>query len=96
MLGCRIDQDGLRSATPTFYLTLLRWEEVTSVRRSWGMPYYIVRGSGSFASFSTIPHRFYLKDPNQLIELINKYAPKGHPIRKALHLTEGHHASDEA
>jgi len=95
MLGCRIDRDGLRSATPTLYLSLLRWEDVTSVRRSWGTPYYMVRGSGAFVGFVTLPHPFFLKDPNQLIELVCKYAPEGHPVRNALLLDKPRHGSTE-
>lgn len=84
MLSCRISRDGLRPAAPTLYQRVLRWEEIVSVRRSIGSPFYVARGPGIFGSFCVLPSRFLLKHPDKLRELLDRYAPADNIVRKTL------------
>jgi hypothetical protein len=80
MLRCKIDQDGLRSAVPTFYQTLLRWEEVKVVS-TYGAPFYVF-SSGGLGGYCILPRRFLLKRPEILKQFVEQYAPKDNIIRK--------------
>ncbi|HZQ48344.1 MAG TPA: hypothetical protein VFC07_15110 [Verrucomicrobiae bacterium] len=82
MLRCKIGRDGLRSAVPTFYQRVLRWEDI-SVVRSFASPFYVVRCS-AFGPFCILPRRFLLKRPDSLREFIDQYAPADNIVRKKL------------
>ncbi|MGO8766330.1 MAG: hypothetical protein ACLQSR_14485 [Limisphaerales bacterium] len=82
MLRCKIGRDGLRSAVPTFYQRVLRWEDI-SIVRGFASPFYVVRCS-SFGPFCILPRRFLLKRPDSLREFIDQYAPAENIVRKKL------------
>lgn len=84
MLSCRIGREGLRPAAPTLYRTVLRWEDIVTVRRAIGSPLYVARGPGLFGVFCVLPPRFLLKNPDSLRELIDRYAPVDNIVRKKL------------
>ena len=44
VLRCKIGCDGLRSAVPTFYQYVLRWEDIAVVR-GFVTPFYVVKSS---------------------------------------------------
>jgi hypothetical protein len=58
MLRCKIGQDGLRPAVPTFYQEVLRWEDISAVR-GFASPFYVVKSS-AFGPFCILPRRFLL------------------------------------
>lgn len=79
MLRCKIGRDGLRSAVPTFYQHVLRWEDITVVR-GLAMPFYVVKAS-AFGPTCILPRSFLLKQPSSLREYIDQYAPAGNILR---------------
>jgi len=80
MLRCKISQDGLRPAVPTFYQQLFRWEDIAVVR-GFATPFYVLRSS-AFGPFCILPRRFFLKRPESLKTLLEKYAPADNIVRK--------------
>jgi len=82
MLRSKISHEGLCSAVPTFYQQVLRWEDVAVVRGI-GSPFYLVKGR-AFGASAILPHRFLLKRPSSLKELIEQYAPADNIVRKKL------------
>jgi len=86
MLRCKIDSEGLWSAVPTFYQRVLRWDDVTAVRRSSVFvrgPFYLVQGR-ALGEFCLLPRPFLLKHPERLKQLIQEYAPADNIVRKEL------------
>ena len=83
MLRCKIGHDGLRSAVPTLYQRLLRWEDVAVVR-GFGSPFYFIRGRAFGGGHCILPRRFLLKRPDSFRELIDQYAPADNIVRKKL------------
>ena len=90
MLRCKIGRDGLRSAVPTFYQRVLRWDDI-SIVRGFASPFYVVRCS-EFGPFCILPRRFLLKRPENLREFIDEYAPADNIIRKELAVHQAAHA----
>jgi hypothetical protein len=82
MLRCKIGYDGLRPAVPTFYKSVVRWEDISSIQ-GFGIPFYVVRGRG-FGGQCMLPRRFLLKRPDCLKELIEEYAPEDNILRQKL------------
>jgi hypothetical protein len=82
MLRCKIGNEGLRPAVPTFYQRVLRWEDITVVR-GFGSPFYSVR-CRAFGGQCLLPRAFLLKRPDSLRELIKRYAPEENIVRKTL------------
>jgi hypothetical protein len=82
MLRCKIGRDGLRSAVPTFYQRVLRWEDISDVR-GFASPFYVVKSS-TFGPFCILPRRFLLKRPDSLREFIDQYAPADNIVRRKL------------
>ena len=82
LLRCKIGQDGIRPALPTFYHRVLRWEDISSVQ-GFASPFYIVRYR-AFGGKCLLPRRFLLKRPDCLREYINQYAPTDNIVRKKL------------
>lgn len=82
MLRCKIGHDGLRSAVPTLYQQVLRWEDIAVVRGV-GCPFYFVRGR-AFKGHCVLPRRFLLKRPDSLRKVIEQYAPADNILRKKL------------
>ncbi|HWC60220.1 MAG TPA: hypothetical protein VHC44_11050 [Verrucomicrobiae bacterium] len=81
---CKISREGLCSAAPTFYQTILRWGDIVAVRTTLrGSPFYLIRGS-RLGEFCVLPRRFLLKNPESLNELIERYAPADNIVRKEL------------
>ena len=83
MLRIKIGYDGLRSAVPTFYQRVLRWEDI-SVVQGFGVPFYFVRSRTLGGGHCILPGRFLLKRPASLKELIEQYAPTDNIVRKKL------------
>lgn len=84
MLGCRVSAAGLRPAAPSFYQRVLRWEDIETVNKSFGSPFYVAKSRGLFGGFCILPGRFLLKDPESLRNLIERYAPADNIVRKTL------------
>ena len=82
MLRCKICQEGLRPAVPTFYQRVLRWEDIALVY-GFGSPFYFV-WCRAFGGHCILPRRFLLKRPDSLKEFIEKYAPADSIIRRKL------------
>ena len=82
MLRCRITPAGLCTSFPL--QRIIRWEEITKIRKSWGSPFYMVRCGGFFGQFCVLPRPVLLKRPENLKELIERYAPPGNIARKVL------------
>ena len=82
VLRCKIGCDGLRSAVPTFYQYVLRWEDIAVVR-GFVTPFYVVKSS-AFGPMCILPRRFLLKRPDSLREAIDQYAPAENILRKKL------------
>jgi len=82
MLRCKIGQDGLRPAVPTFFQRVLRWEDISSVQ-GFASPFYFVR-CRAFGGQCMLPRRFLLKRPDSLREFIDQYAPADNIVRKKL------------
>jgi len=84
MFRCRISRAGLCPAVPTFYQSVLRWEDIVAVRTtSSGGLFYVIRGRG-IGEFRVLPRRFLLKDPESLDRLIGQYAPAENIVRRKL------------
>ena len=82
MLRCKIGPDGLRSAVPTLYQRVFRWEDIAVVW-GFGSPFYSVR-CRAFGGQCLLPRAFLLKRPDSLREFIRQYAPEGNIVRKKL------------
>ena len=82
-LRCRIGREGLRPAVPMFYERLIRWSDVTAIRKTIGSPIYIVKGR-EVSEFALLPGRLLLKRPDSLRQLIEHYAPADNIVHKKL------------
>jgi hypothetical protein len=82
ILPCKIGQDGLRPAVPTFYQRLLRWEDIVAVS-GFGCAFYSVR-CRAFGPQCLLPRGFLLKRRDSLREFIQQYAPEDNIVRKTL------------
>lgn len=82
MLRCKISRRGLCPAVPTFYSQVIPWEKITSVR-GFASPFYMIRCS-TFGPFCILPRRFFLKHPESLRQLLERYAPPDNIVRNKL------------
>lgn len=83
MLRCKISHEGLRPAVPTLYQWVLRWEDVSGIRKVLAGPFITIKGR-HFNEFCILPRPFLLKHPESLKQLIEQYAPEENILRKKL------------
>jgi hypothetical protein len=84
MSRTKISNEGLRSAVPTLCQTIIHWDDILSMRRkTGGGMFYVVRGRG-LLEICILPRPFFLKNPESLRQLIEKYAPADNIVRKEL------------
>lgn len=80
LISCPVGPGGIRS----LFYGELGWNEMSYVQPNPLAPYYMIRGRGLFCKFCMVPRRFLLKDPDQLWEAVNRYAPRHHFLRSRL------------
>ena len=82
MLRSRIDSEGIWPMCPGFGVRCFKWEQIRSIFKPIGFPFYCVNAWNIFSGSFVLAGRFLLKDPEQLTQALDEFAPENHILRK--------------